>query len=705
MSDGIILRQGINSLAGNNEIKGNLNISGDTVVGGIISGDGSGITNIPISGTTNLQNTLDGKTDNIYFTAHTGDTTIHYTKSSINLSDLGSSAHTHPISEVVNLQTELDSKLETTTFNSYTGSVVDVFVSSGNADAGTQQLSFTNTTGGTFNVTNSAALFADNDINVTGGTYDNNTGCVTFTTNSGTTFDVCGFVTGLTDTFVTGGTLSGSDLILERNSGVDVSGIDLSGLVSGKLDITVFNTYTGDTETALNSKLDTTTFNTYSGSVQTELDGKVETSLFNTYTGDTETTLNTKIETASNVGGANNVFSGKSGTDLQFRTISGGTNTTVTTVDGVIKIDVAGTDNFYVTGGTLSDGTLTLERNDNNSVVVTGFTDGCQSIVTTVGAGNTELYSLPLSANTGAFFIYSISGLTGARTGTLTTVFSGNSANIGDLSTDDIGGSTSGVSFNMTVVSNEAKLNVSADTGTWSVDIIPNICGVTTRIAGGEVNTASNVGSGEGIFSGKSGTDLQFKSLTSTGGTVTISSTGSTINLESSGGGGSLSIGDSIVGGTNNSLLLKDSSGNLDSSDNIIYTETGTVGQEVVTLNVDSWGINSGTINARNAAFPTTYYTKIGNSGKIEGSYNTLQWEIETDGTNTAFRNVTSHPLIFQTSNSSYTQLWLEANSSKVKVGAFVAPTATLDIRGEGSSSGTTALLVENKKRWYCCYP
>ena len=637
-----------------------------------------------ISEVVNLQTELDGKTENVNFTSHTGDTTIHYTKSSINLSDLGSTAHTHTLSEitdfnsysgdvqtqidsktdltlfdthtgdtsnphqtsfsnltstahthtisdVINLQTELDGKLnvsefntysgdvqtqiddklETSIFNSYTGSVVDVFVSSGNANSVTQQLSFTNTTGGTFNVTNSAALFSDNDVNVTGGTYNPSNGCVTFTTNSGTTFDVCGFVTGITDTFVTGGTLSGTDLILEKSNGVDVSGIDLSSLISGKLDITTFNTYTGDTQTILDSKTDNTDFtthtgdttihytkssinlsdlgstahthtisevinlqseldgktdltqfnthtgdtsnphqtsfsglistahthtisevvnlqteldsktdntdftthtgdttihftkssinlsdlgstahthtlseitdfNSYSGSVQTQIDGKTDLGIFNSHTGDTsnphqtsfsnltstahthtliditdfnsysgsvqtqidsklnisdfniysgnvQTQLDTKIGNGINSGGANEVFSGKSGTDLYFRTISGGSNTTITTIDDIIKVDVSvpvGTNtfvtgftydnvntftisrngglgdltstisvlsgityygdgsnlsgisssDFYVTGGTFSAETLTLDRNDGGSVVVTGFT-------------------------------------------------------------------------------------------------------------------------------------------------------------------------------------------------------------------------------------------------------------------------------------------------------------------------------------------
>ena len=44
--------------------------------------------------------------------------------------------------------------------------------------------------------------------------------------------------------------------------------------------------------------------------------------------------------------------------------------------------------------------------------------------------------------------------------------------------------------------------------------------------------TASNLGAGTGIFAQKSGVDFQFKSLTSTGGTVTISNTSNTVNIE-----------------------------------------------------------------------------------------------------------------------------------------------------------------------------
>ena len=138
----------------------------------------------------------------------------------------------------------------------------NIFVNSGNANAITQQLTFTNTSGGTFNVTNAAALFSDNDINVTGGTYNPNNGCVTFTTNSGSSFNVCGFLTGLTDTFISGSTLVGTEYTLERTDGVNIT-TDFSSIVSGKVDISLFNSYSADTQTKINDKLNTSTFNTY----------------------------------------------------------------------------------------------------------------------------------------------------------------------------------------------------------------------------------------------------------------------------------------------------------------------------------------------------------------------------------------------------------------------------------------------------------
>lgn len=57
---------------------------------------------------------------------------------------------------------------------------------------------------------------------------------------------------------------------------------------------------------------------------------------------------------------------------------------------------------------------------------------------------------------------------------------------------------------------------------------------------GGEANTASNLGAGEGIYASKSGVDLRFKSLVA-GDNVTLTSDANTITIDATGTGGGLS--------------------------------------------------------------------------------------------------------------------------------------------------------------------
>lgn len=70
---------------------------------------------------------------------------------------------------------------------------------------------------------------------------------------------------------------------------------------------------------------------------------------------------------------------------------------------------------------------------------------------------------------------------------------------------------------------------------------------------GGEANTASNLGAGEGIYASKVGVDLRFKSLVA-GTNVSLSSDGNTVTIDATGGGGGMTnpmtaAGDVIVGG------------------------------------------------------------------------------------------------------------------------------------------------------------
>ncbi len=87
-----------------------------------------------------------------------------------------------------------------------------------------------------------------------------------------------------------------------------------------------------------------------------------------------------------------------------------------------------------------------------------------------------------------------------------------------------------------------AKGNLLTHNGTLTVELTPGTNGQLLQansavsegiewvtFAGGEVNTASNLGSGEGPFGTKSGVDLQFKSLVGASGLTSFSSTATEI--------------------------------------------------------------------------------------------------------------------------------------------------------------------------------
>jgi hypothetical protein len=293
-------------------------------------------------------------------------------------------------------------------------------------------------------VSNLAALASD--IFVLSGVYDVSTGIVTYTTNSGTTFEVSGFTSGMTDSYTTDANLSGNEIQFNNNiQGTNLYNVDLTPILSGKTnnmdfysytastqiildsktdntdfwshtgdtnnphqtsfsnltstghthtlsEITDFSSYSGSVQTQIDSKVDNSTFTSYTASTQTSLDSKVDDSTFISYTANTQNILNTKVDGGINVGGGHEVFSGITGTDMNFRTLSGGSNTTLTTVGDVIRIDVvvpttSGTTdgNDYVTGSTMNGNTLELGRNGGLSTLTTDlsqFIDNTDNFVT-----------------------------------------------------------------------------------------------------------------------------------------------------------------------------------------------------------------------------------------------------------------------------------------------------------------------------------
>ena len=79
------------------------------------------------------------------------------------------------------------------------------------------------------------------DVYVLSGNYNPSTGDVTYVNSTGGTFVVSGFTTGITDTFVTGGTLTGTNLVLEKSNGVDTGTIDLSNFITDSSTDTLTN--------------------------------------------------------------------------------------------------------------------------------------------------------------------------------------------------------------------------------------------------------------------------------------------------------------------------------------------------------------------------------------------------------------------------------------------------------------------------------
>jgi hypothetical protein len=95
------------------------------------------------------------------------------------------------------------------------------------------------------------------------------------------------------------------------------------------------------------------------------------------------------------------------------------------------------------------------------------------TVKTILTAGTNTIYSIPTSAYTGSFIDYTVisSGATGARAGTIMSIWSGTTAQYTDVSTNDIG-TTAGITFSVAVVGSNAVLSSSATTAGWTLKTI-----------------------------------------------------------------------------------------------------------------------------------------------------------------------------------------------------------------------------------------
>ena len=115
-----------------------------------------------------------------------------------------------------------------------------------------------------------------------------------------------------------------------------------------------------------------------------------------------------------------------------------------------------------------------LEAFSDNTVLMGSYI--APSLNTTIKViavtGLTNIYSIPTSAYTGAFFDYTISNGTNLRAGNIMSIWnSGTTIQYRETSTNDIG-NTSGLTFNMIVSGSTAILRTSGVTGNWTVKTI-----------------------------------------------------------------------------------------------------------------------------------------------------------------------------------------------------------------------------------------
>ena len=200
--------------------------------------------------------------------------------------------------------------------------------------------------------------------------------------------------------------------------------------------------------------------------------------LFNTVTGLTANTLtvtgNTDIRAFTGTSGV------ISGTGQNILTVIGSGNSTTSpifSVQGSQGELFSVTDSLTGSLFSVNDisGLPILEVFSDNTTLMGSYL--APSLNTTarvvLTAGTNTVYSIPVSAYTGAFFDYTVAstGTTGVRAGTVTSVWSGSTAEFTDVSTNDIG-STTGVTFSVTSNGTLAQLRSSATTSGWIVKTI-----------------------------------------------------------------------------------------------------------------------------------------------------------------------------------------------------------------------------------------
>lgn len=280
---------------------------------------------------------------------------------------------------------------------------------------------------------------------ITGGTYS--AGALTLVNGSGDTLTITGFTE--EDTYTDGATLVGSTLQFDNNVfGSNFYSVDLSSISGGSGSAVTAYTYSDNNFTIKQSG------------------------------GEPDLTANISVVTGLTVNGDFNVngesiFSGNS-TDV-VKIFGSGDTSPIFSIEGSVGELLSVNDGLNSLLFAVNDisGLPTLQVFDNDTILMGNNLSPSLNSTTKInpGTGLSTIYSLPMSAYTGAWFEYTVKNTGGARAGQIMSIFSGNTVNFTETTTTDIG-STSDISFSMSADSVNSILQVSATTTGWEIKTI-----------------------------------------------------------------------------------------------------------------------------------------------------------------------------------------------------------------------------------------
>ena len=264
-----------------------------------------------------------------------------------------------------------------------------------------------------------------------------------------------------------------------------------------------------------------------------------------------------EANTASNLGAGTGVFAQKSALDLQFKSLVAGANVSITSTATEITIAATagggGEINTASNLGTISNGSglfvskvvadLQFKRIKAGSGIQITEEANNINIINTGGAGESNTAS-NLGTGSGVFAQKSVvdlqfksikAGTNVSVTATSTEITISATGGSGEVNTASNVGTGNGVFASKVVADLQFK---SLKAGT-NITMTPSGTEILISATGGsgEVNTASNVGTGAGVFAQKSSLDLQFKSLKA-GTNITLTPSGTEILIDAAGGGG-----------------------------------------------------------------------------------------------------------------------------------------------------------------------